>query len=67
MKYPYWHITFIMLLKCILKMAQFALFGSRQEMLARSFSIKVGVVGVDTVDKLVVVVAKLGVEVNMLV
>ena len=36
-------------------------------MLARSFSIKVGVVGVDTVDKLVVVVAKLGVEVNMLV
>jgi hypothetical protein len=49
-KYPHQCITFIALLKHILNMAQFALFGSRRGIFAGSFSIEVGAVVVDTVD-----------------
>jgi hypothetical protein len=58
-KYPYWCITFIVLLKHILNIAQFTPFGSRQGIFTRSFSIKVGAVVVDAVDVV-------GVTVNML-
>jgi hypothetical protein len=55
-KYPHQRVTFIALLKHILNIAQFAPFGSRRGIFARSFSIEVGAVVVDAVNMIGVVV-----------
>ena len=42
MKYCHWRITFMVLLKCLLKMAQLESVGSRRGMAAGSLSMVVG-------------------------
>jgi hypothetical protein len=55
-RYPHRRVTFIALLKCILNIAQFAPFGSRRGIFAGSFSIEVGAVVGDAVDRFKVTV-----------